>query len=43
MKKINITENIAADMVLVDISQMPEAHNELKEWVIQKSKEKIFD
>ena len=31
---------IAADLVLVDIKKMPKTHEELKEWVIEKSKEK---
>ena len=33
---------IAAELVLVDIKQMPSTHNELKEWVIMKSREKDY-
>ena len=33
---------IAADLVLVDTKKMPQTHNELKEWVIQKSREKDY-
>ena len=33
---------IAAELVLVDIKQMPSTHNELKDWVIMKSKEKDY-
>ena len=37
------TENmIAAELVLVDIKQMPSTHDELKEWVIMKSREKDY-
>ena len=32
----------AAQMVLVDIKLMPKTHNELKEWVIKKSREKDY-
>ena len=31
---------IAADLVLIDIKNMPETHKELKNWVIKKSREK---
>ncbi|MDC0475835.1 DUF2236 domain-containing protein [Acidimicrobiia bacterium] len=33
---------IAAELVLVDIKQMPSTHDELKDWVIMKSKEKDY-
>jgi len=33
---------IAAEMVLIDISKMPKTHDELKKWVIKKSKEKKY-
>jgi uncharacterized protein (DUF2236 family) len=33
---------IAADLVLVDIKKMPQTHDELKEWVTQKSREKNY-
>jgi uncharacterized protein (DUF2236 family) len=37
------TENmIAAELVLVDIKQMPSTHDELKEWVIMKSRKKDY-
>ena len=36
-------ENIfAAKLVLVDTSKMPQSHEELKEWVIEKSKQKDY-
>ena len=42
-KNIYHTENmIAADMVLVDIKKMPQTHEELKNWVKDKSKEKDY-
>ena len=40
--KYHEENTVAADMVLVDISQMPKTHNALKEWVVEKSKEKII-
>ena len=33
---------LAAELVLVDKNQMPQTHEELKEWVITKSKEKDY-
>ncbi len=33
---------IAADLVLIDIKNMPETHKELKNWVINKSREKDY-
>jgi uncharacterized protein (DUF2236 family) len=33
---------LAADLVLVDIKQMPQTHEELKQWVIEKSKEEKY-
>ena len=33
---------IAAELVLVDIKQMPTTHDELKDWVIMKSREKDY-
>ena len=33
---------IAAEMVLIDISKMPKTHDELKKWVIKKSKENKY-
>jgi uncharacterized protein (DUF2236 family) len=42
-KNIYHNENmIAADMVLVDIKKMPQTHEELKNWVKDKSKEKDY-
>ena len=38
--KYHIENMIAAELVLVDIKQMPSTHDELKEWVIMKSREK---
>ena len=40
--KYHEENTLAADMVLVDISQMPKTHNELKEWVIQNLKKRII-
>ena len=34
--------SIAAEMVLVDSKIMPKTHKELKDWVIEKSKEKDY-
>ena len=34
--------SIAAEMVLVDRKIMPKTHEELKDWVIEKSKEKDY-
>ena len=33
---------LAADLVLVDTKQMPQTHEELKQWVIEKSKEEKY-
>jgi len=42
-KNIYHKENmIAAEMVLIDISKMPKTHDELKKWVIKKSKENKY-
>ncbi len=42
-KNIYHEENsIAAEMVLVDKEQIPKTHNELKKWVIEKSREKDY-
>ena len=39
-KKINtMKKHSAAEMVLVDRNLIPKTHNDLKEWVIEKSKE----
>ena len=40
--KYHIENMIAADLVLVDIKKMPQTHNELKEWVTRKSREKNY-
>jgi len=40
--KYHKENSFAAEMVLVDSNQMPKTHKELKEWVIQKSKEKNY-
>jgi len=32
----------SAELVLIDINKMPQTHEELKEWVIEKSKEKDY-
>ena len=34
--------SLAAEMVLVDVEKMPETHEELKEWVISKSRQKNY-
>ena len=34
--------SLAAEMVLVDRNQIPKTHNELKEWVIEKSRKKDY-
>ena len=36
----HLENTLAAEMVLVDKSQMPKTHEDLKKWVINKSKEK---
>jgi|TARA_B100001248_G_scaffold258989_1_gene244235 uncharacterized protein (DUF2236 family) len=42
-KNIYHEENLlSAKMVLIDINQVPKTHNQLKEWVKDKSKEKNF-
>ena len=43
MKKINIIKKISlsAKLVLIDVDKMPQTHKELKDWVIEKSKEKV--
>ena len=33
---------LAAKLVLVDVSKMPQTHKELKEWVIAKSRENSY-
>ena len=33
---------VAAELVLIDKKQMPQTHNELKEWVINKSRKKDY-
>ena len=33
---------IAAEMVLIDKTKMPQTHDDLKRWVIRKSKKKII-
>ena len=40
--KYHEENSIAAEMVLVDKEQIPKTHNELKNWVIAKSREKII-
>ncbi len=40
--KYHIENMIAAEMVLVDKNQMPKTHEGLKQWVIEKSREKDF-
>ena len=50
VKKLTTTEKdkyhkenmIAAELVLVDIKQMPTTHDELRDWVIMKSREKDY-
>ena len=32
----------SAELVLVDVKKMPQTHEELKNWVIKKSKKKII-
>ncbi len=38
----HLENTIAAEMVLIDINLMPKTHEELKNWVINKSKEKNY-
>ena len=33
---------LSAKLVLIDVDQMPKTHNGLRDWVIQKSKEKNY-
>ena len=33
---------VAAGLVLINIDEMPQTHEELKEWVVNKSKTKII-
>ena len=40
--KYHEENSFAAELVLVDRKQMPKTHNELKDWVIKKSKEKDY-
>ena len=40
--KYHEENTLAAEMVLVDKKLMPKTHNELKEWVIQKSRESDY-
>lgn len=50
VKKLSVDEKdlyhkenmIAADLVLVDIKEMPQTHNELRDWVTSKSREKDY-
>ena len=50
VKKLTVDEKnryhkenmIAADLVLVDIDKMPQTHDELKDWVTRKSREKDY-
>ena len=43
MKKINITKKTQlAEMVLVDVNKIPKTHEGLKQWIIDKSKEKDY-
>ena len=50
VKKLSVEEKdlyhqenmIAADLVLVDTKEMPQTHNELKDWVTTKSREKDY-
>ena len=50
VKKLSLEEKnlyhqenmIAADLVLVDTKEMPQTHDELKDWVITKSREKDY-
>ena len=38
--KYHEENSLAAEMVLVDRDLMPKTHNDLKDWVIEKSREK---
>ena len=40
--KYHEENSLAAEMVLVDRDKMPKTHKELKEWVIEKSREKEY-
>ena len=50
VKKLSVEEKnkyhkenmVAADLVLIDIDEMPQTHEELKEWVVNKSKTKNY-
>ena len=50
VKKLSIEEKnkyhkenmVAADLVLIDIDEMPQTHEELKEWIVNKSKTKNY-
>ena len=33
---------LSADLVLVNTNKMPKTHNELRDWVISKSREKNY-
>ena len=51
VKKLSVEEKnkyhkenmVAAGLVLIDIDEMPQTHEELKEWVVNKSKTEIED
>ena len=38
----HIENMLAAELVLIDVDKMPKTHKELKDWVIEKSKEKDY-
>ena len=50
VKKLSVEEKnkyhkenmVAADLVLIDVDEMPQTHEELKEWVVNKSKIKNY-
>ena len=42
INKYHIENMLAAELVLVDKNLMPKTHNELKEWVIEKSQQKDY-
>ena len=50
VKKLSVEEKnkyhkenmVAADLVLIDIDEMPQTHEELKEWIVNKSKTKNY-
>ena len=40
--KYHRENSLAAEMVLVDVTEMPKTHDALKEWVIEKSRRELL-